>query len=109
MSSSDQVDQQQQQQQQQDGPDRVLPAASHTTTDPRSAVLLRVGDTPHDSHAPLSVPTLLSRAAKAEGADRAAALAVKRDGAWVKWSYAEYRRDVRDAAKALIKLGLEPR
>ena len=36
------------------------------------------------------------------------ALAVKRSGAWVKWSYAEYERDIVAVAKAFIKLGLRP-
>ncbi|XP_033730956.1 long-chain-fatty-acid--CoA ligase ACSBG2-like, partial [Pecten maximus] len=33
---------------------------------------------------------------------------VKRDGAWVKWTYKQYYNDVRRVAKAFIKLGLEP-
>jgi long-subunit acyl-CoA synthetase (AMP-forming) len=36
------------------------------------------------------------------------ALRVKRDGYWVALSWSEYHRDVRRAAKSLIKLGLEP-
>ena len=36
------------------------------------------------------------------------ALAVKRSGSWVKWSYAEYERDIVAVAKAFIKLGLRP-
>jgi long-subunit acyl-CoA synthetase (AMP-forming) len=37
------------------------------------------------------------------------ALAVKRENNWVKWTYNEYLADVEAAAKAFIKLGLEPR
>ena len=36
------------------------------------------------------------------------ALAVKRDGEWVKWTFKEYHRDVKLVAKAFIKLGLQP-
>ena len=36
------------------------------------------------------------------------ALAVKRNGVWVKWTYAEYQRDIITVAKAFIKLGLQP-
>ena len=36
------------------------------------------------------------------------ALAVKRNGVWVKWTYAEYMRDIVTVAKAFIKLGLQP-
>ncbi len=43
------------------GPDRLLPADSFTTTDPRGAVKLRVGDTLHDDYDPVSVPTLLKK------------------------------------------------
>ena len=37
------------------------------------------------------------------------ALAVKREDKWVKWSYSEYLSEVEAAARAFIKLGLEPR
>ena len=40
-------------------------------------------------------------------ADRPA-LKVKRDGKWVTTTWAEYRTQVRTAAKAFIELGLEP-
>ena len=36
------------------------------------------------------------------------ALAVKRDGVWIKWTYAEYQEDIVTVAKAFIKLGLQP-
>ena len=36
------------------------------------------------------------------------ALAMKRNGEWVKWTYREYKEDVRTVAKAFIKLGLKP-
>jgi len=35
-------------------------------------------------------------------------LAQKRDGVWVKWTYTEYLRDVKNAAKGFIHLGLKP-
>ena len=54
---------------------------------------------------PLSVVTLLTRAA--EDAPDHEALAVKRDGDWVKWTYEKYLEDVRCVAKAFIKLGLK--
>ena len=43
------------------------------------------------------------------GGDSATALAVKREDKWVKWSYSEYLLEVEAAARAFIKLGLEPR
>ncbi len=50
-----------------------------------------------------------SRSASSRGSERATALAVKRDGAWLKWSYKQYREEVRTVAKAFVKLGLQPR
>ena len=35
------------------------------------------------------------------------ALAVKRGGEWLKWSYKQYHSDSRTIAKAFVKLGLE--
>merc|ERR1719466_260278 len=35
------------------------------------------------------------------------ALAVKRDGVWVKWTYTEYLENIKTVAKAFIKLGLK--
>jgi len=35
------------------------------------------------------------------------ALAVKRNGVWVTWTYTQYLQDIRSAAKAFISLGLE--
>ena len=54
---------------------------------------------------PLSVVTLLSRAA--EDAPDHTALAVDRDGEVIKWTYERYLEDVRCVAKAFIKLGLK--
>ena len=53
----------------------------------------------------MSVVTLLSRAA--EDAPDHTALAVNRNGDWVKWTYEKYLEDVRCVAKAFIKLGLK--
>ena len=54
---------------------------------------------------PVSVVTLLTKAA--EDAPDHTALAVERDGDWVKWSYERYLEDVRCAGRAFIKLGLK--
>ncbi len=49
------------------------------------------------------------RATSSPGAEEAVALAVKRNGNWIKWSYSQYGENVRSVAKAFIKLGLQPR
>jgi len=92
------------------GPDRVLPAESFTSCSPAAPVKLWMpGDhedcDDEDLRTPLSVVTLLSRAA--EDAPDHTALAVHRDGDWVKWTYEKYLEDVRCVAKAFIKLGLK--
>ncbi|XP_022106197.1 long-chain-fatty-acid--CoA ligase ACSBG2-like isoform X2 [Acanthaster planci] len=52
-----------------------------------------------------TVHTALIRAVK--NYPNCIALAIKRNGEWVKWNYAEYYKDVRRAAKSFLKLGLE--
>jgi len=92
------------------GPDRLLPAESYTSSDPSVPVKLWMPEDDEDCEdedlrTPLSVPTLLIRAA--EDAPDHVALAVKRDDAWVKWTYEKYLEDVRIVGKAFIKLGLK--
>ncbi len=45
---------------------------------------------------------------KCEDGGNHVALVVQRDGLWVQWTYSQYLRDIRTAAKAFIRLGLEP-
>ena len=92
------------------GPDRLLPAESYTSSDPGVPVKLWMPEDEEDCdeedlRTPLSVPTLLIRAA--EDAPDHVAMAVKRDGVWVKWTYERYLEDVRVVGKAFIKLGLK--
>ena len=42
-----------------------------------------------------------------DGGDHVA-LVLQRDGLCKKWTYTEYLEDIKTAAKAFIKLGLEP-
>ena len=51
----------------------------------------------------------LNRTKARLGGDGQTALAVKRDEKWVRWSYSEYLSETEAAARAFIKLGLEPR
>ena len=85
---------------------KILEANTFVTTDKHSAVKIRMGDGAA-SAAPLSIPELLARSA-AEAGD-GVALAVKRNGEWLRWTYREYLAEVRTVAKAFVKLGLEPR
>ena len=89
-------------------PDNLLPADSFRSTDPATPVRLDIPETgsPADRRPPVSIPTLL--AATAREAPDHTAMAVKRDGAWLKWTYQNYLSEVRTVAKAFIKLGLQP-
>jgi len=87
------------------GPDRLLPATSFTTTDSDGAVLIRSHGHPSSDYPTKSVYTLLKESS--ERVPDRTALAVKRDGVWVKWTYKEYFEDVQAIAKAFIKVGLK--
>ena len=86
------------------GPDQLLPATSLTTTEPDGVVLFRTTETMGD-RPPVSVPTLLQKAA--DTYPDKTALAVKRSDQWKKWSYRQYLADTCTVAKAFVKLGLE--
>lgn len=87
------------------GPDRVVPAASLISWDVRTPVNLRLDPTKApDNYPPVSVPTMMRETVK-QSPDQLA-LAVKRNGQWVKWTYEEYYRDVQAAAKGFIELGI---
>jgi len=87
------------------GPERVLPANSLTTSWPDGAVEIRTHNHYSSDYTPVSVWSMINDTAK-RVPDRVA-LTVKRDGVWVKWTYAEYLDDIKTVAKAFIKLGLK--
>lgn len=87
------------------GPDQILDTESYISTSTDGCVKLRLQDSPEVL--PISVPSLLEKAAKE--APEVLALAVKREDKWIKWTYKEYLQEVRTVAKAFIALGLEPR
>lgn len=90
-----------------DGPDQILPSEVFSTWELNQPVKLRVNSNPPDNLPPISVPQLLNVAVSIGG--NLDALAVKREGSWVKWTYHEYQTEVYAAAKGFIKLGLQPR
>jgi len=87
------------------GPDRVLPANSLTTSWPDGVVEIRTHNHPSSDYTPVSVWSMINDTAR-RVPDRTA-LAVKREGVWVKWTYEEYLEDIKTVAKAFIKLGLK--
>ena len=89
------------------GPDQIIEAETFVATTPESKVKLRTGISKPDDFKPISLPSLLRKAAS-KGPDHLA-LAVKRDDKWLKWTYRDYLEETEAVAKALIALGLEPR
>jgi len=88
------------------GPDRLLPATSLTSTTPEVAVVRRPVPHPDYDYSPKSVWSMI-QASPARCPDRLA-LGIKRDGAWVTWTYKQYLEEITTVAKAFIKLGLKP-
>lgn len=84
------------------GPDQIGRSSAFTATDISKSVKLRLES---DDDEPISVPTLLKRAAE-KAAEKVAAMSVKRDGSWIKWTFKEYFDEVQCAANAFIQLGL---
>ncbi|KAL8606650.1 hypothetical protein ACOMHN_025749 [Nucella lapillus] len=86
--------------------DELAPAERMWTIQRDGAVRLRMGSSGPGSEAPYTVSTLFRKTV--EKIPDGVAMAVKREGKWVKWTYRRYMEDVRKAAKSFIKLGLEP-
>ena len=84
------------------GPDQLIPSTSLTATEADAAVAFRDMDTTSEVP-PLSVPTMLKQTANAFP-DKLA-MAVKRNGERVNWTYKQYLAEARTVAKAFIKLG----
>ena len=93
-----------------DGPDQLIGddrATNITTTEPDGCVKIRSYDGDYSNEYPiLSVPTMLRNSA--EKFATKTAMAVKRDGIWIHWTYADYYEQSRLAAMCFIKLGLQP-
>ena len=89
------------------GPDQIIVEATELcNSNADGAVKIRDHD-PESliAEPPISVPSILENAAK--NLPDHTAMAVKRDGTWIKWSYSQYYQESRIVAKAFIKLGLE--
>jgi len=89
------------------GPDRIIPSDCLTTTRPEGSVKLRDHD-PQDleNMPPISVISMMKKTVEKHG--DAIALRVKREDVWLEWTYQQYWDEAWLAAKAFIKLGLEP-
>lgn len=88
------------------GPDQIIPTDNIKTWEPNGVTKVKIGDQGPSAHTPVSVPTLLKKAA--EKYPNTNAMCVKRGGEWKTTTYKEYYEQVRIMAKAFIRLGLEP-
>jgi len=88
------------------GPDRILISDKYKTTQPNEAVRIRTNGHPSSRNPPKSVWSMIQETVKR--APDQPALAVKREGVWKKWTYAEYEKEICTVAKAFVKLGLQP-
>lgn len=90
------------------GRDTPVPATKLWTTNRAEPVKLRMGTGKGaDSNIPpVTIPTMFERTVQKMPSHTA--LGVKRGEGWITWTYQQFYQDVRRAAKAFIKLGLEP-
>ncbi|XP_052277987.1 long-chain-fatty-acid--CoA ligase ACSBG2-like isoform X2 [Dreissena polymorpha] len=87
--------------------DDLLPATSYCTTDITAPVKLRLEKEGHASIKPITMETMFRQTA--EKLPDTIALGVKRNGVWQKTTFREYYSLTKQAARAFIKVGLEPR
>ena len=87
------------------GPDRIIKTDDLSTWDRDGAVRLRIRKEDAPGTDPLSIISFVKKNCQLGG--NSPAMMVKRDGQWVQWTYTQFYTQVRTAAKALIKLGLE--
>ena len=81
---------------------KPAPADSSWTVQGDGAVNLLLESSGSRSRVPITLVQGLERAVRV--ASNRVALAVKRNGEWVKWTYQEYYDSVRSAAKSFIKV-----
>ncbi|KAJ8304976.1 hypothetical protein KUTeg_018559 [Tegillarca granosa] len=86
--------------------DELAPASKYWTVNGSEAVKLHMTSEGHGSEKPITVPSLFHKTV--QRVPNNVAMAVKRGGVWVKWTYQQYYNSVKQAAKSFIKLGLEP-
>ncbi|KAK6624750.1 hypothetical protein RUM44_011610 [Polyplax serrata] len=90
------------------GPEQIIPSEKYVTSDIFSAVKLRIKDGETSDVPPMSVPSVLEKAAKA--APNHTALAYKKnpeDTGFHYITFREYHNLTRTVARAFLKLGLE--
>lgn len=88
-----------------EGPNRIIAAEDYCTSDPSVPVRLHVGESGLAATPPISMITCFEECVKRS--PNHTALRVGREGTYQTWTYTEYMRDVKLAAKGFLSLGLE--
>ena len=70
------------------GPDQILPADSYTTINRYGTVKFRTAKDSSENEKPISIPSKVREVVKKGG--NMTALAVKRDGKWLEWTFQQY-------------------
>ncbi|QQP57229.1 AcylCoA synthetase bubblegum family member 2, partial [Caligus rogercresseyi] len=83
--------------------ERIMDANGYVVSRPNGAVLMRRNKKDIE---PLSVPSFVKHHCLLGG--NQLAMAVKRNGDWMRWTYNQYYMEIRLTAKGFIRLGLEP-
>lgn len=86
------------------GPDKIMPAESHTSTKLNQPVKLKTGELDLKHFPPLSIYSAFAKTAKARPDYPALAYKQNHESPWAYFSYSEYWKMCVKAAKSFIKV-----
>lgn len=87
------------------GPDQIIDSDDLSTWKRDGSIKIRTEKSGRAAAEPYSIITFVKKNCQLGG--NRAAMMVKRDGKWIQWTYNQLYKDIRTAAKALLKLGLD--
>jgi len=90
------------------GPDRIVDTNNIVTWDNDGYTKIQMKKEYPANIEAKSLVTLVKEQCQ-EAGDSQIAFQVKRGGKWIKWSFADYYKDIKCVARAFVKLGLEER
>jgi long-chain-fatty-acid--CoA ligase ACSBG len=90
------------------GPDRIVDTNNIVTWDNDGYTKIQMRKEYPANIEAKSLVTLVKEQCQ-EAGDSQIAFQVKRGGKWIKWSFADYYKDIKCVARAFVKLGLEER
>lgn len=90
------------------GPDRIVDTNNIVTWDNDGYTKIQMKKEYPANIEAKSLVTLVKEQCQ-EAGDSQIAFQVKRGGKWIKWSFADYYKDIKCVSRAFVKLGLEER